>query len=167
MIPTRRKSKIPSFLSFPLGAKVISQALAGVPQVEALAIEFRFSKDWRQHGFDKPYWPIVGSGKPFPVLAASLVKTSPTAFSPREWVEQGLYGSRSTIWVEAVPRLIRHQIEGKLISEALPRIRQWLIANAQAGTREGGHHLTFFYDELANELAVRETSSVDWHTARL
>lgn len=42
IIPTRYKRKIPRALSYPVGAKIISQALAGVPQFAELRVEFHF-----------------------------------------------------------------------------------------------------------------------------
>src|SRR5450755_4019715 len=43
IIPTRRKkSKVPKTHTYPLGAKMISEALTGVPQFEELTIIFHF-----------------------------------------------------------------------------------------------------------------------------
>ena len=43
MIPTRYKSKLPGDLSYPLGAQAVSEALAGVPQFDALTLTFHGS----------------------------------------------------------------------------------------------------------------------------
>jgi len=166
MIPTRIKSIIPKFLSYPLGAKAISDALAGVPQAGLLTIQFRFWNDWRRRGMNKPYSWIPAWGKPVPVLCVSYSNISPTTFSSNDMIARGYYSPKWEISVEAVPRIIKHQIQTKLIAEALPKMRQWLIANAGATGREGGHHLTFFYDDLSNELTSKETSSVAWYTER-
>ena len=40
MIPTGFKSSIPKNLSYPLGAKAISEALEGVPQMGSLVVDF-------------------------------------------------------------------------------------------------------------------------------
>jgi hypothetical protein len=45
IIPTAIRSKIPHTLSYPVGAKIISEALVGVPQFSDLTVEFWF---WNQ-----------------------------------------------------------------------------------------------------------------------
>ena len=157
MIPTRIRSKIPNVLSYPLGAKAISDALAGVPQFDALAIDF-----W----FYRPNFRAWSSATAFPVLSASYSNFPPNVFTPRDWVENGHSCVEWRVRVEAVPRTLRHQIAMKLTTEALPTIREWLIASSGAEGRQGTHALMFSYDESAEELRREETSSVAWHTIR-
>jgi hypothetical protein len=71
-----------------------------------------------------------------------------------------------TIFVHPVPRTLKYGIQGKLTSEALPKIRDWLASNAHSLDREGGHHLTFYFDELKDEITSEETSSTEWTTER-
>ena len=52
LIPTTYKSKIPQGFSYPLGAEIISEALAGVPQYEQLSIRFS-SYNVRSRGFQR------------------------------------------------------------------------------------------------------------------
>jgi hypothetical protein len=42
VLPTAHKAKLPNTFSYPLGAKVVSDALAGVPQEHLLEVEFHF-----------------------------------------------------------------------------------------------------------------------------
>jgi hypothetical protein len=53
-----------------------------------------------------------------------------------------------------------------LLTEALPRMKRWLIASQDTEGRSGGHNLVFRFDELANELKVEENSTVEWNTTR-
>jgi hypothetical protein len=71
-----------------------------------------------------------------------------------------------TVEVDAVPRPLKHVIQGQLIAEALPKIRKWLISNDHSLEREGGHQLTFYFDELKNEVTSEENSSPQWDTER-
>ena len=48
IIPTRhRKDKVPKTHTYPLGAKMISEVLAGVPQFDQLTIDFGMSIRWQ------------------------------------------------------------------------------------------------------------------------
>jgi len=147
MIPTRLKAKIPHSLSYPIGAKTISDALAGVPQFDSLMIQFR----WRRHGLGKRYSWRPGSGKSFPVVSVSYSNFRPGRFFPEDMIER-YFGAKWEIFVEAVPRELSAKVRAKLVDEALPRVRKWLDESPLAAVREGRHDLTFFYD--------------DWHTTR-
>jgi hypothetical protein len=140
LIPTGYKTKIPRTHSYPLGAKAISDALIGVPQCELLKIEFHFWKGFAKNRV---------SGAPFRVLSAC-------------------YSGRSgwSIDVHAVPRPLKHTIQGKLASEALPKMRDWRLSNPHSLDREGGHRLTFYFDELKDEVTSEEASTSEWSTER-
>jgi hypothetical protein len=143
VIPTAYKTKIPKTLSYPVGSKAISEALTGVPQRELLKVCF-----WHLKGFAKDR--VMGA--PFRVLSASY--SGPGTLSG--W----------TIYVHPVPRTLKHAIQSKLTSEALPKIKDWLVSNAHSLDREGGHQLTFYLDELKDEITSEETSSSESNTER-
>jgi hypothetical protein len=147
VIPTGYKHEIPKTHSYPLGAKAISDELAGVPQFESLKINFSFG--WK--GFAKDRVP----GAPYIVLEVGY--SGPGNSSLSGW----------TIHVRPVPRTLKHEIQTKLLAEALPKLKAWLQANAHSSDREGGHHLTFLFDELAGELVTEEYSSAEWNTERI
>lgn len=138
MIPTGYKSQIPKTHSYPLGAKAISDALVGVPQWPLLKINFS------RKGFVRDRWP-----------ESSLEVLSIC------------YAGSWEIYVNPVPRPLKHEVQVKLIAEALPKIRKWLESNPQSLDREGGHRLTFFFDELSSELTTEEYSSSEWRTERV
>ena len=157
IIPTRYKSKIPHTHSYPVGAMVISNALVGVPQFSDLTIEFWvWNQLARHHGTATPYRVIQArfSG-PLRIFSAS-----------KRMEEQDYYRPRWTVSVDAVPRSLRHLIQGKIVSEALPSIRSWLVANPHSINREGGHGIVFKFDELTNELKLEEHASMEWQTTR-
>jgi hypothetical protein len=84
----------------------------------------------------------------------------------KSMAENGYYDPNWTIAVYAVPRPLKHVIQGKLIPEALPKIRAWLISNVHSLDREGFHALTFSFDELKNEIMSEGTASLQWNTER-
>jgi hypothetical protein len=68
--------------------------------------------------------------------------------------------------VEPVPRSLRHIVQSKLLVEALPKVKRWLIAGQDTGGRTGGHNLVVSFNELANELRIEENSTMEWTTVR-
>ena len=46
LIPTSVKEKLPKTNSYPVGAEVISESLAGVPQYQALELKFHYRDVW-------------------------------------------------------------------------------------------------------------------------
>ena len=157
VIPTGHKSKIPSTLSYPLGAKAISEALEGVPQTGSLVVDFWY---WNR----QRYVPIFP--QPYRVLSVRY-RHAPLDGVYREWcIESGRFDPDWKITVEPVARHLRHAVQSKLLTEALPRMRRWLIASQDAEGRAGGHNLVFRYDEAANELMVEENSTTEWRTVR-
>jgi len=156
IIPTRHKSKIPHTLSYPVGAKAISDALRGVPQFDQLIVHFRFWNQLaRHHGTSIPY-EVIGA-----------LYSGPLRFlSGSRSIEEQSHDPRWVISVHAVPRSIRHEIQAKVVAEALPAIRSWLISNPHASGREGYHGVTFSFDELKNELISGETASMLWQTEK-
>lgn len=156
MIPTR-KSTIPKTHSYPIGFKAMSDALSGVPQHELLKVEFSFWKSLiRDHGTAIPYQVLcVSYSGPMHLFSGS-----------KSMAEKGRYDAKWAIKVYPVPRPLKHVVQGKLIAEALPKIRDWLISNVHSLEREGSHALTFSFDELKNEITSEETACLDWKTER-
>jgi len=157
VIPTRSKSKIPQTHSYPLGAKAISEALIDVPQRELLSIEFWFPRRWGKEN---------GTSVPFQVLR--VYYSGPTHFfsASKSMAEKGYYDPRWAIRVHSVLRPSKHVVQGKLITEALPKVRDWLISNVHSSDREGFHALTFSFDELKNEIISEESASAEFTTER-
>ena len=154
IIPTRHKSKIPHTFSYPVGAKVISDALRGAPQFDRLILDFYFKNQLaRQHGTSIPY-EVIGALYSGPIRF----------FSASRAIEEQSHDLRWMIAVHAVPRSLRHVIQANVLVEALPAIRSWLVSNPHASDREGSHGVTFSFDELKNELLSEATASVVWQT---
>lgn len=154
IIPTRYKSKIPRSFSYPVGAEVISQALRDVPQFQVLIVDFHFANQRaRYDSAAKPY-EVIGVWYSGPIRSLHASKS----------LEEQSRSPRWQIRVQAIPRSLRHEIQAKVVAEALPAIRSWLLANPHSSYRQGTHGLTFRFDELDNELVSEETSSALWRT---
>jgi hypothetical protein len=157
VLPTAYKSKIPQTLSWPVGAKTISGALSGVPQFSEISVEFRFWNQLaRHHGTSTPYRVIeAGYSGPYRSFSAS-----------KAIMENPRFQARWTVSIDAVPRGVRHRVQERIVSEALPAIRSWLVKNTHALDRDGGHGIAFLYDELEDKLICSERASIEWQTAR-
>jgi hypothetical protein len=133
MIPTSRKSKLPTSLSYPVGAELVSEALANVPQASKLHLSF---------GLFRPLLSKRGRMKPYPVLRADY--SGPVMPPSLHW---GL-----KVW--SVPSEARHEIKESLVGEGLARVRRWLEVRARLSqTRQS---LTVMYDEAQKHLTYNE-----------
>jgi len=81
-------------------------------------------------------------------------------------VEDQRFDPRWRITVHAVPRSLRHEIQAKVLAEALPAIGLWLLSNPHASDRKGSHGVGFTFDELKNELISGEKVSTLWLTEK-
>ncbi len=147
IISTLSKAKISHHLSYPIGAKHISLALAATPQLSMLKLHF---------------YSGLGIGLQrgqYEFLRAEYLNQ---AIPSKEWPISTLYKRppqyRWEIVVQPVPRTLRglHRIR-QYISRfrALLQVAQWLIARAQLA-RRGNDILAFFYDDKADELIARQ-----------
>jgi len=147
MIPTVYKWELSSLLSYPLGAKNISDAFEGVPQFEELSI--RFSPGERNpHRVESP----------FSVFRVNYSKRKPGHSASNSFIEEGWYDPRWEINVGAVPRQLRHTVKTALLSEALPRVRRWLADHADATGRDGHAWVRIWYNAEEERLSY-ETST--------
>ena len=162
IIPTGYKAKLPNTLSYPLGAQAISEALEGVSQIGVLVVDFWFSNRSRKD------WELLIPPQPCRVLSVSYWHAAVNPYRYRNVdIEAGCFEPSWRIRVEPVPRPLRHTVQTKLLTEALPAMKRWLIASQDAGRRTGGHNLVFLFDEHANELRTEENSTIEWTTARV
>jgi len=154
MIPTEYKIKIPKTFSYPVTAKMISEALQGIPQTEWLKIVFSNWKRARESRSSEVPYEVLTAQYSGPSKYLAISDTGPIQGSWR-------------IYVQPVPRPLKHLVQTRLIAEALPRLKAWFISNAHGLDREGGHRLTFSFDDLKNEITSEEFSNSDWKTIRI
>lgn len=128
---TSYKPRIGRQHSFAIGARDLSAALMGIPQIEVLHLAF-----WGNHqdnngahdvlSFEYAYLPEVGIGP--------------------GW----------TVRVNAVPRRLKHRIKAILTEHALPQTAlPWLHARGDLFGRAGAEKLEFAYDEAEDRLLSR------------
>jgi hypothetical protein len=117
-LPTLYKARLPRFLSYPLGAQKISEALVEVREFAPIGIWFTNNAK-RDHGTQRPY----------EVLEGSYTRESNTVSESRMSIEQGWNRPKWSVTVQAVPRELKHEIQVILLNHALPRLKAWFIAS--------------------------------------
>src|SRR5271163_3330248 len=94
IIPTRFKGKVSQNLSYPAGAKEVSEALISVPQFSELQLSFwtfQFRHEWPRGDY-------------------VFLEFGPTSLWPTHWL----------IEVKPVPRVMRHRFHQYIAETALP-----------------------------------------------
>lgn len=121
IIPTRYKVQISSKLTWPLGAKELSESLVDVPQIEKFQLVFQVPFKMPQQG----KWP--GS---FSVLKVEY-NHPPFLSEHSDW----------TLSIHPVPRQIRAKVRESLSTQSLNSVVQWIAEHAEISGR--GSYLRF------------------------
>jgi hypothetical protein len=149
-IPTIFRAKISHDLSYPIGAKDISTALAKAVQLPELKLHF-------YAGFD----PGGLRTRRCEFLRAEYLNQARPSM---EWPILDLYGrppqSKWEIVVRPVPRVLRHQIKQYVLETALPRIAHWLGERHHLAQR-GNDILAFFYDDKTEEFTPQTLTHLE------
>ena len=115
MIRTASRFPTPKSLAYPVGAEVISAALASVPQQDELSLTFYFDgrvravADAARRGDALPVFEVVYAPGRFDVIGAH-------AHGAPKW----------ELWIRPVPSTYRSAARHSLIETGLPKVRQWL-----------------------------------------
>ena len=136
MIPTLYRTPAPPQYSYTLGAKAVSEALAGVPQYAELRI--RFSRGWWSLQ-DRP-----SETRPFQVLKGQYSFRRGHHSRGPEW----------EIKVCQVPREHVRFVRERLREIGLPRLRRWCESAAYLQGREGLHEYVLWFDPVTGELTA-------------
>lgn len=136
MIPTKVKCQISRELSFPLGAKQVSEVLEGVPQYNGLTIAFQ--PHWRET--PARIKAMVDRGESLLVLAAEYHNFPPGRSGSHYLIDQGWYDETWELAVYPVPRERKAATRTLLLSSGLPKIRAWLETTRPDTWRDGRHH---------------------------
>ena len=149
MFPTRAKSKIAKTLAYPLKAKIISQALADVPQSDELKLWFS--------NYDTP--TKLRQRTEFRLIEIAYSHREVDQFTAHYMEESGHNDPKWAITVYAVPIEIRARVMQLLQEEALPKIRAWLHEKAGVDNLRSCR-IEISYDETADELGYFRHNSL-------
>lgn len=149
LIPTLSKAKIASNLSYPIGAELISSALASSLQFHELGLHFY---SWSDHGLRRGHYEFL------------RIEYLNNAKPAKQWPITSLYKRppqhRWEVVVQPVPRLSRHAIREYIIGSALPHIGRWLVERTNLRQR-GSDILAFFHEENTKEFVCRQLTRLE------
>ena len=146
VIPTMYKSKIGSYLSWPVGAVELTKALLVVPQITEFQLKFR--DHYPTHSKGK--WPVS-----FPVIEARYAFHR-TQFAPIAGINEGHWNFE----ILPVPRNMRAEIREAFQQQGFGLIAQWLVAHADFSSREGNLSLASIWNSETKELTFESRDYV-------
>jgi hypothetical protein len=148
LIPTRnRRTKLPKQLSYPASAKMITDALAEVPQLSLFSISFSeiyLSKKLRHE--DKEYV----------VLSIQYVYSKSNVYTSENLIQHGHYEPKWEIVVRSVPRECRHFVATQLETEFFIVAKKWLMERKDIYGTEGCQRIQFFFNEVEQTTRIEE-----------
>jgi hypothetical protein len=134
IIPTRYKTEIGSYLSWPIGAKELTKAFLHVPQIKEL--QLRFWESCPKH--PKGKWPVN-----FPVIEVQFSHPPILLSIPHSDWELCVY---------PVPRNMRAEIKEVLLQNDLKPIAKWLFDHAKFSGRDSHLRFTGIWNSELKEL---------------
>jgi hypothetical protein len=123
MIPTRYRSKLPKSLSYPVGAELISTALAGSAHIASLSVRFCSHAVEPASRFQR----ILSERLPYRSFLAEYDPARKPGLSAADFmIERGWYEERWELTVYPVLREFRHTANQLLRDQGLPAVVTWL-----------------------------------------
>jgi hypothetical protein len=111
MIPTLYKTRLPRYLSFPIGAEALSEQLADAPRIS----EFRICFSDVVSAWKSKFQQILAEGADYEIVRLRF-------WSPFE------------IYVYPVQRVLKHAAHEALVSRGLPQLRDWMVRQSSRTT---------------------------------
>ena len=152
LIPTRYKSKLRKGLSHPVGAKLISELLAGVRQFPDLTVTFA------EQSFAMTkceFAELLKSSKRIPVIEICYRNIKPGLSGSNYHIEHGHFTESWELFVFPVPSDMRHMVREKLTTEGITTLRDWLNTPRPMTWRAGRKTYTLYYNPQ-NHVVISE-----------
>lgn len=155
MIPTIFRVKLPRDLSYPIGARAISQALSDAPHLDSLSVMFSDAPVRRKSEFRR----LLTERSPYRIMAAEFRPARRPGFvGSHDMLEWGLYDESWQLTVYPVLSELRQPANRLLRERALPLIARWLGGCGRAGWTRRWHRLDLVFDPADGSLAAKESS---------
>jgi hypothetical protein len=122
LIPTKRRSQIAHELSYPVGAEMVSEALAEVPQFELLTLTLRMPYEVTPAHIRQ----ASDSGGYLCVFDAAYRNVNPGLCGSQDSIERGWYDEAWELSVYPVLRENKAVAREALRARGLPAVRDWL-----------------------------------------
>lgn len=142
LIPTLWKSNIPKGLSFPVGAQLVSEHLAGVPHFSELTITF-----WGAYEPSR-----IHNTEELAVITASFRKDEKSISNSSRDPDNTWLKPDWSLLVSPVPSQLRSRVRGAMVENGFRFIREWLSADRPANWYFGRRHLHLYYIVDSDEI---------------
>jgi hypothetical protein len=150
IFPTITRSKHSKFVSYPVGAEILSRILDGVPQHNAITCSFVAGNPQRTLSEEKTR-----------VLDIRYRRRDRSFHDGENADALGVFQPRWEIWVYDVPVAMRHEVKTLLVEDALPNAaRNWLIKQASIDGKFGNAAICFDYSKIDKVLFVSEGQDI-------
>jgi hypothetical protein len=140
MISTTFRQKLPKFLSYPIGAEILTDALSSAPQIDSLTVSFGTRYGSLQ---DKTY-----RNQPYEILRTNYSYLRSNRFTPNSWETSTHYNNE--VWdikVYAIPTELKSLVKKLLLLEGLSKVLAWLQAERTPLWLEGYRDFVVLFDE--------------------
>jgi hypothetical protein len=157
MIPTRFKQKLAGYLSYPIGAKALSEALEGALHADLFTVSFGGGPVCRGGAFARS----CSAELTYVVLAAEFLPARKPGYSGSEFlIEEGWYEEQWQLWVYPVTRDLRHLANRLLREQGLPLVVQWLRTAERTGWKSRRQKIELVFRPTEERILGVETSGV-------
>lgn len=143
MIRTVSRHKLPSFLAYPVGAQLITNALVTPPRSYELELYFVRNR-YRYHDVENAHL----------VLTACYRKWNMGLSASRSNEAAELYGPTWQAWIYSVPRTLSALIRAALIDHGFEWIRDWYARPRTELWLTTSHELKLYYSPTGGRLTV-------------
>ena len=156
LIPTRLRAKLPRRLSYPVGAKELSEGLRAAPHFESLEIVFRDRPTFWASEFQR--W--LEEALPYPVVVADFrPRSKPGFIGSNAMVDKGFYDEKWEIKVHPVLREKRHLAHRLVCDEGVSQLLAWLRQSQTAGWNLQSHFCELVFDPKQDTITACETTA--------
>jgi hypothetical protein len=152
MIPTQFKDKLPSTLSWPVGAEAVTAGLADAPHAAEFTLWFVDSPVWRASEFQK----TLRTAQPYAVLVAEYKPAIRMPYSRSKAMDEaGYYDPSWRIQINPVPRAWRAKVAALLREKGLPAVADWLRSIDTVGWQDRHHRLELIFAPIDATLSKK------------
>jgi hypothetical protein len=157
MIPTRYKSKLPRYLSYPIGAEALTEGLAHALHVELFKVVFYANARSRHSEFQQ----TLTQKQPYSILIAEHKPSQKPGYCGAQFmIERGYYDEHWELTVYPVLRELRHMANGLLREQGLPLVVEWLRTSDRSGWRSSKQSIELIFNPVEETLIPKVSSGV-------
>lgn len=138
-------------MAYPIGAEILSESLANVPQFEKLVIWFssyNYSASNRQQ--------LRKENEPYEICRISMIHPLKAFSASKYFIEEGFYNENWEIHIHPVPRELKNVAKQILIQDVLPKAKEWMEIPRTEIWKTGRKHFKAFFKENEPRILIQQ-----------